>query len=446
MHHIRRPISLLLLTLLLVNALSTTLSHSGLSIVSGEGTPTSQQLLNAATYIADRFDARLGLVSEEEDAGSNVPDGTPCYRTYWVYSDNLWASRALEPYYPEMVKTINRTTALYIAAYGYGALHEVVLGIKTPMPPHAATYLKAATFFFDGTNHTIWLDMHRVRDSGIFYDANDYVDLCLYRALNNYLDENLTGAVESIRLVDKMWRAHGFYDKAAQSEGRYQNYKLGLYLFTVKATGVTSTIKDAVEKVAWSYQKTNGGIATQGYLNGTVYGTANVETTSALLLAYNPELLFNVVRKAYESMTAEYLGLQAETESLSQDFLKAQRVLQEFSSDYDRLKKESDNLKTDYEALNSSYSALTERFNLLQTSYENQTKNYEKMLKDLGALKTTASDITLDLGLVTNMMYILTAMTAALGIVIIYLSTKGQKTGESRAGPMLVRLQERRRV
>jgi hypothetical protein len=88
-----------------------------------------------------------------------------------------------------------------------------------------------------------------------------------------------------------MWEDYGFYDRAARENGLYQNYKLGLYLFTVKATGFASAIYDSVEKIAWSYQKENGGIAAQSYLNGTIYGTANVETTSALHLAYNDELI-----------------------------------------------------------------------------------------------------------------------------------------------------------
>ena len=306
MQHLQTPATSLILTILFANAFLTR-PYTHQLIASAQGTPpNNQQLLNAADYLANRFDARLGLVSESEDTGSNVPDGTPCYKTYWVYSDNIWASPALEPFYPQISQTINTTTALYIAAYGYGEFHEVILGIKTPLPPHAGTRVKAATYVFDGANHTVWLERHRAGDGGIFYDANDYADLLLYRALNNYLDGNLTGAETSIRLAERMWRDNGFYDKAAQNEGRYHNYKLGLYLFTVKATGVTSPIQDAVERTAWSNQKTNGGIATQSYFNGTIYGTANVETTSVLILAYNPKLALDFVRKAYESMIADY--------------------------------------------------------------------------------------------------------------------------------------------
>lgn len=261
------------------------------STIEAEVMPSYQMLLDAATYIANRYDPRIGLVSESEDTGSNVPDGTPCYRTFWVYSDNLWASQALKPFYPQIAENISRYIEPYITEHGNSQLFEVVLGIKIPMPIHAKSNIKIATYTFDGTNYTVWVDRHKPEDGGIFYDAGEYADLAFYLSLNYYLNRNIIASEECFRIGEAMWQDYGFYDKAAKENGRYQNYKLGLYLFTVKATRFTSTIYDSVEKVAWSYQKENGGIAAQSYLNGTIYGTANVETTSALLLAYNDELI-----------------------------------------------------------------------------------------------------------------------------------------------------------
>lgn len=53
------------------------------------------RLRKAAYYIITRYDSRIGLVSESEDTGSNVPDLRPCYRTFWIYSDNLWLPKRL---------------------------------------------------------------------------------------------------------------------------------------------------------------------------------------------------------------------------------------------------------------------------------------------------------------------------------------------------------------
>lgn len=43
-------------------------------ITDGEDESINQRLLNAVNYIKNRYDPRIGLVSESEDTGSNVPD------------------------------------------------------------------------------------------------------------------------------------------------------------------------------------------------------------------------------------------------------------------------------------------------------------------------------------------------------------------------------------
>ena len=116
-----------------------------------------------------------------------------------------------------------------------------------------------------------------------------------------------------------MWNGFGFYDKAVGKDCLYQNYKLGLFLFTVKATGFESNISNEVEKVAWSYQKENCGIASLSYINGVVYGTANVETTSILLLSYNDELInkFQTIAHTTNVTTSEITSTTTPTSTTS---------------------------------------------------------------------------------------------------------------------------------
>lgn len=266
----------------------------GINVASDQNT---QKIQKAASYIENRYDATVRLVSESEDNGSNVPDGTPCWRTFWVYSDNLWASQALKPFQSLMAENISETVARYVSECGNSQLFEVVLGTIIPTPIHAHTNIMVDSFISGDLNCTVWADRHQFQDGGIFFDADQYADLCFYLSLNYALQRNNTASEQWFRTGESYWDGHGFFDKAAnesadnEQDKRYQNYKLGLYLFTVNATGFNSSIYDAVENAAWSYQKANGGIATQSYLNGTIYGTANVETTSILLLAYNDEAI-----------------------------------------------------------------------------------------------------------------------------------------------------------
>ena len=78
-----------------------------------------------------------------------------------------------------------------------------------------------------------------------------------------------------------------------------------------RVTQFSSNITDEVEATAWSYQNNLGGITTQSWLNGTVYGTANAEATSALLLAYNDPL---IERLQKQQSYADYLYHRTKTQ------------------------------------------------------------------------------------------------------------------------------------
>lgn len=283
----RRRIRLFLLLLLVTPSVFAEATSSATSPTP----PSGQQLAQAALYLAARYNPTVGLVSESEDRGSNVPDGTPAYRTYWICSDNLWAQEALQPFYPEIAQNISRTITPYLATYGPCQLFEVMLGKTIPTPIHDGRDIPVGAHPIDGNNHTLWLDRHQAQDGGIFFDAAEYADLTFYLTLNHYLRGDTAAAERWFREGEALWSNYGFLDKAARASQRFQNYKLGLYLFTVKATGFASPIYEQVETVAWRYQKGNGGIAAQSFLNGTIYGTANVETTSALLMAYDEPLI-----------------------------------------------------------------------------------------------------------------------------------------------------------
>ncbi len=275
-------------------------NHSNVSSVSTDH-PFSWQLDEAANYLLERYNSLIGLVSESEDRGSSVPDETPCNRTYWVYSDNLWAQEALKPFNPERASNISETLMHYLEKCGKSQLFEVVLGENIPTQIYGGSKIFVEARVFDGKNHTIWCDRHQPQDGDIFHDLEEYADTSFYMALNYHLRGNRTASEEWFRNGEAMWRDYGFMDKAAIEDERFQNYKLGLYLFTQRVTGFISAISDDVEQVAWSYQLRNGGIATQSYFNGTTYGTANVETTSILLMAYNEQALQRFDRLTGES-------------------------------------------------------------------------------------------------------------------------------------------------
>jgi hypothetical protein len=251
----------------------------------------SQQLMNAADYIKNRYDDRMGLVTESEDEG--LVNGFPHSRTFWIYSDNLWASKAMRPFYPEIALNISESITPYIDAYNESDMYEVALGTRVPMPFHTNMTISIANVKLGNANYSILANRHGPEDGTIFTDAASYADLSFYLSLDYYLNHNMVASKYWFRTGETLWNGKGFLDKPAKTDQVYQNYKLGLYLLCDKVTGYDSVIYDEVETALWSYQIANGGIASLSYFNGTPCGTANVETTSISLLAFDEQLIQN---------------------------------------------------------------------------------------------------------------------------------------------------------
>ena len=257
------------------------------------------RLTKAYQYILSRYNPTLGLVSESEDKGINAVEGTTVDNTYWIYSDNLWAAEALQPYNLDIAENISRAVQSYIAKYGKSMLFEAALGEVIPTTIHAGKNIVALNVTVNGKWVQILLDRHQYVDNpeGIFNDSDEYADLCFYMTIDYWMLNDTHASEHWFRAGETLWNDStnkGFYDKAAKSykpQPLYQNMKLGLFLLAQRATGFRSNITSVVEAAAWSYQIKNGGIASLSYMNGTVYGTANIETTSALLLSYNDKLI-----------------------------------------------------------------------------------------------------------------------------------------------------------
>jgi len=261
-----------------------------------ESSPSKNQLKRTASYLISMYSPKLGLVANSEDRGPNpYGEGVPCNNTYWVYSDNLWAGWALQPFDPSIAENIMNTVQRYTVTYGRSMLFEVAIGEPIPTTIHANRDIKVFDGTVDGIRVQVLLDRHQYTDNpSVFHDADEYADLCWYMTLNYWMIGDTNAAMHWFRTGERMWNyttKKGFYDKAARNDGRYQNFKLGLFLLVQNVTMFQSNITEDVEAAAWSYQNDLGGITTQSWLDGSFYGTANAEATSALLLAYNERLI-----------------------------------------------------------------------------------------------------------------------------------------------------------
>jgi hypothetical protein len=351
---------------------------------------TDDHLTRAYEYILSRYNPALGLVSESEDARVNVVNGTSANNTYWIYGDNLWAAEALMPYRPNIAANISETVESYIEEYGRSMLFEVVLGEVIPTTICGQKDIEAFNGTVDGNWVQILLERHQHVDDpeGIIYDAEEYADLCFYLTINYWLMDDIHASEQWFRSGEGLWNYStnkGFYDKTSREDGLYRNVALGLFLLAKNVTGFTSNITSAVDEAVWSYQKENGGIAFLSHLNGTVYNMADVKTTSALLLAYDDQLVARLQRRQ-----------SPELEQIEELLTDLNSTFHSLLSNYTTLQENYDFLQERYNNLTASYNVLVADFDNLNLTYHSLLFNYTQLLGDFDSLQSNYTSLKED--------------------------------------------------
>jgi len=383
---------------------------------------TDDRLTTAYEYILSRYNPALGLVSESEDECVNVVNGTSVNNTYWIYGDNLWVAEALRPYRPGVAANISMTVQSYVEEYGRSMVYEVALGEVIPTTIHGNRDVVAFNGTVDGSWVQILLERHQYMDApeGIFYDAEEYADLCFYLTIDYWLMDDIHASEHWFRSGEGSWNYStnkGFYDKSAREDGLYRNAELGLFMLTKNVTGFPSNITSGVEEAVWGYQRENGGIASLSYLNGTVRGTADVETTSALLLAYNDQLVTRLQRRqspeleqmeklladlnsTYHSLLLNYTKLQEDHDFLQERYSDLTASHNGLVADFDDLNltyhsllSNNTELLRDFDSLQSDYTSLQGAYSLLKSALDVRQEDYDALSSLFGGLNATYNEV-----------------------------------------------------
>jgi hypothetical protein len=264
---------------ILVLALS--IPHSAVS-----QNPYAQNIARAEAYLVSQLNPNLGLVYESNDPGthwlrSEYPNFHWRYdQTYWLYSDNLFASLALQKDYPEISSEINASINRY--QQPASGVFEVVEGERIQLPLHAAgDYIVAPN-----TSYVITIRRHNSTAL-----AFNWLDLWMYEALEYDLEGNYASAQFLLRRAETMWRGNGLWEWSFLLTHTFSNHKLALFLFTARALGITVPEEDIMLQHLWSMQNQYGGITSLSDAAGRPIGSSNTETTALTLLIYDQNLL-----------------------------------------------------------------------------------------------------------------------------------------------------------
>ena len=255
-------------------------------------TSGNQSLHRAVAYLrATAYNPDVELCREAPRVAPSV---------YWVASDNLLASKALEPYDSKLssrmrsrLVEIAKTYSLPVSVDGVplSLRYDVVMRDDETLeiPPRDITHITLQ-------NGSYLLRYDVANGTNRFEDWGEYADLLLLVALSNHNRGDHANAVGNFTLAANMWDGMGLRDKAyrlAYGEGQargspnaYATYKLGLLLYVAGKLGITLPYEQDVIGRVWSMQnQTSGGVFTHIMADGgSGDSDTNTETTAFVIL------------------------------------------------------------------------------------------------------------------------------------------------------------------
>jgi hypothetical protein len=260
----------------------------------------------AVDYLTKRFNPSLSLICESDDPGKHwlaeeFTDFKWGYRqTYWLYSDNLFAAYALEPFRPDISDRIKSALRRY--SIPPSGLFEVVTGDHIPTIRDAVDYIVESS--------TEYVIMARRHDSSIV-SYGLYADLMCYRALQFFLLGRINEAHRLFRQAVALWSDKGLNDWSFTIvDGFYSNQKLALLLYTSRVLMMNPTTLADMERHLWGMQQHDGGLAALSDPLGKAMGSSNTETTALALLIYNDSLI-SLVQSRSQMSNGLFAGVSA---------------------------------------------------------------------------------------------------------------------------------------
>ena len=286
----------LLLTLLLLSTSSQfgqTVSNSKVSALLSFS-PLSTQLQNVANSLDSRYNSSIGLVYESATSGHDKFTTHHFKQTYWISNDNTLAALALQSYYPADAANITRTINAYTTNYSVPSSDyiQVFWGMAITLPIHTETNLVVK----NTSSYIVVDELHN--GTGNYSDWQQYENLVVVHALNNYINDNYSQAVADFHTAENMWDTHGIVDKGFNaSKPVYSDYKLAYLIFLAHVLNISDDTITGVESALWANQNQSTGGISVNYGSGaskSQISSTNSETDASVLLAYDQDLISKI--------------------------------------------------------------------------------------------------------------------------------------------------------
>ncbi|MBC7320186.1 hypothetical protein H5T89_06045 [bacterium] len=196
----------------------------------------------------------------------------------WLYNDNYLAYKILsrQKEYLELTRNIERVFDNYkVSLEGNGRL-EVLFDQIIEFPPKVGE-----SFYLDYRDgFSIFTENAKMSP----LDWDEYGDLLLYGTIDESRKGNKDYQSLWIRAKD-MFDGFGIRDRVAIATGKYETYKLALFLFTANLLKDDSIDREKIIGILSKLQDEDGGFVTHYDKNSNWLGFSNVETTCFVILA-----------------------------------------------------------------------------------------------------------------------------------------------------------------
>ena len=220
----------------------------------------------AYSYIISLYDSSVGLV--KENASINK---------YWLWTDNILASKILTNKDTQLSAKINNKVKEYAQTYNITFRHPIGALIDTKAYFNTITDINlTGNIWYSDSNGTEELSCH------------DYADIAFYKAIYYYKIKQHNKAKDCYMAGSSMFDGYGFRDRAFYADGnRYTTYKLALYKIASDTLGLEGKHVDRALHIIALMQDSNGGVYTHYKEDLSIDSMTNVETTALAIMAYN---------------------------------------------------------------------------------------------------------------------------------------------------------------
>ena len=222
----------------------------------------------AYSYIISLYDSSVGLV--RENASINK---------YWLWTDNILASKILTDKDTQLSAKINNKVKEYAQTYNITFKHPIGALIED-----SKAYFNTIT----DTNliGNIWYSDSNGTEE---FSCYDHADIAFYKAIYYYKVKQYDKSKDCYIAGSSMFDGYGFKDSAFYADGnRYSTYKLALYKIASDTLGLEGKYVDrALHIIALMQDSNTGGVYTHYKEDLSIDSMTNVETTALAIMAYN---------------------------------------------------------------------------------------------------------------------------------------------------------------